>query len=48
MKWFGRLGKPKMTVHVKLAKLASIPPRWAKLPLAQPKWPQIVVWMWMK
>ena len=37
MKWFVRLGNPKMTVHVKLAKLASIPPRWAKLTPTQPK-----------
>ena len=37
MKWFVRLGNPKMTVHVKLAKFASIPPRWAKLAPNQPK-----------
>ena len=48
MKLFVRLGNPKMTIHVKLAKLASIPPRWAKLTPNQPKWPQIVVWTWMK
>ena len=27
---FERLWKPNLSVHVKMAKLASIPPRWAK------------------
>ena len=48
MKCFLRLTKPKMTVHVKLAKLVSIPPRWDKLAPTQPKWPQMDVWTWMK
>ena len=34
---FKRLWKTNLSVHVKLAKLASIPPRWAKLTPTQPK-----------
>ena len=37
MKCFLGLGNPKMIVHVKLAKLASIPPRWAKQAPNQPQ-----------
>ena len=48
MKWFMVNGKPKMSVHVKLAKLASIPPKWAKIAPNHPKWPPIIVWMWLK
>ena len=39
LKWFMKVGNPKMTVHVKLDKLASIPPKWDKLAPNQPKWP---------
>ena len=31
------LWKPNLSVHVKMAKLASIPPRWAKQAPNQPK-----------
>ena len=47
-KCFLRLWKPKMTVQVKLPKLASIPPRWAKHAPNQPKWPQFSVWTWLR
>ena len=47
-KCFVRLGKLNVIVQVKLAKLASIPPRWAKLAPTQPKWPRMDVWTWMK
>ena len=45
---FERLWKPNMSVHVKLAKLASVPPGWAKLTPTHRKWSQMVVWTWMK
>ena len=48
IKWLMRPRKPKMTVQVKLAKLASIPPRWDKHAPNQPKWPQIDAWTWLK
>ena len=48
LNWFMMLWKPKMTVHVKLAKLASIYPMWDKLAPSKPKWPQIDVWTWLK
>ena len=40
--------KPNLSVHVKLAKLASIPPRWAKIAPTQPKWSWMEVGTWMK
>ena len=48
LEWFVRLRNPKMTIHVKLAKLASIPPRWAKHAPNKPKWKQIAVCTWMR
>ena len=39
LKWFMRLGNPNVTIQVKLAKLASIPPRWANHTPTNPKWP---------
>ena len=48
MKWFVSIWKPKMSVHVKLAKLASIPPRCVKLAPTQPKWSRMEVCTWLR
>ena len=47
-KFFVRLGKPKVTVQVKLAKLASISPRWDKHTPNHPKWTGIPMWTWLR
>ena len=45
---FKRIWNPNLSVHVKLAKLASIPPRWDKLTPTQSKSSLMEVWIWLR
>ena len=47
-KCFMRLRNHNVTVQMKLAKLASIPTRWANHAPNHPKWPQIYVLTWLR